>query len=161
MPSNTPAPANSADRLDSWKEIASYLRRDVRTVQRWEKKEGLPVHRHQHEKLGTVYAFQSEIDAWWNSADHKPLREEVNATTSRIEGYDEEIEEEIFFDGARGMADWLRVHRRQFLVAGIPVLVVALSVLLFRPASEFGSRARFRQTSPGTRLMLQPLENYS
>ncbi|HSB13124.1 MAG TPA: DPP IV N-terminal domain-containing protein [Bryobacteraceae bacterium] len=54
-------------RLDSWKEIAAYLGRDVRTVQRWEKEEGLPVHRHTHKKLGTVYGFQSEIDAWWES----------------------------------------------------------------------------------------------
>src|SRR5882672_9394413 len=28
--------------LDSWKEIAAYLEREVRTVQRWEKKEGPP-----------------------------------------------------------------------------------------------------------------------
>ena len=53
-----------AERLDSWKEIASYLKRDVRTVQRWEKTEKLPVRRHLHEKQGTVYAFKSEIDAW-------------------------------------------------------------------------------------------------
>src|SRR5262245_1082099 len=53
--------SNPAERLDSWKEIAAYLRRDVRTVQRWEKKEGLPVYRHQHEKLGSVYAFQTEL----------------------------------------------------------------------------------------------------
>ncbi len=54
-------------RLDSWKEIAAYLRRGARTVQRWESEEGLPVHRLQHEKLGSVYAFQSELDAWWES----------------------------------------------------------------------------------------------
>jgi tetratricopeptide (TPR) repeat protein len=53
-----------SDRLDSWKEIASYLRREVRTVQLWEKKEGLPVHRHFHQQLGSVYAFRSEIDKW-------------------------------------------------------------------------------------------------
>jgi tetratricopeptide (TPR) repeat protein len=51
-------------RLDSWKEIADYLRRDVSTVRRWEKREGLPVHRHVHDKLGSVYAFSSEIDEW-------------------------------------------------------------------------------------------------
>ena len=56
-----------ADRLGSWKEIAAYLRRDVSTVQRWEKREGMPVHRHLHGKLGSVYAFRSEIDAWWES----------------------------------------------------------------------------------------------
>jgi TolB-like protein/Flp pilus assembly protein TadD len=53
------------DLLDSWKEIAAYLNREIRTVQRWEKKEGLPVHRQQHEKLGSVYGYKSEIDEWW------------------------------------------------------------------------------------------------
>jgi Tol biopolymer transport system component len=52
------------DRLESWKEIAGYLRRDVTTVQRWEKREGMPVHRHQHDRLGSIYAFRSELDAW-------------------------------------------------------------------------------------------------
>jgi TolB-like protein/Tfp pilus assembly protein PilF len=55
------------DRLDSWKEIATYLRRDVRTVQRWEKKEALPVYRHQHDKLGSVYAFRAELTEWFNT----------------------------------------------------------------------------------------------
>ena len=67
MTSNSPATQNSADRLDSWKEIASYLRRDVRTVQRWEKKEGLPVYRHQHDKLGSVYAYKPELTAWFTT----------------------------------------------------------------------------------------------
>jgi TolB-like protein/Tfp pilus assembly protein PilF len=57
--------------LDSWKEIAVYLDRDVRTVQRWEKKEGLPVHRQIHEKIGTVYGYKSEIDAWWRERSAK------------------------------------------------------------------------------------------
>jgi Tol biopolymer transport system component len=52
-------------RLDSWKKIASYLRRDVSTVQRWERREGLPVHRHLHDKQGSVFAFRTEVDAWW------------------------------------------------------------------------------------------------
>jgi eukaryotic-like serine/threonine-protein kinase len=51
-------------RLDAWKEIAAYLRRDVTTVRRWEKREGLPVHRHVHDKLGSVYAYTDEIDEW-------------------------------------------------------------------------------------------------
>src|SRR6202040_4343146 len=52
------------DRLDSWKEIASYLKRDVTTVQRWEKREGMPVHRHLHDRMGSVYAFRAELEAW-------------------------------------------------------------------------------------------------
>ena len=55
------------DRLDSWKEIAAYLKRDVTTVQRWEKRERMPVHRHLHDKLGTVYAFRADLDAWARS----------------------------------------------------------------------------------------------
>src|SRR3954452_16229679 len=58
---------NPADLLDSWKEIASYLRRDVRTVQRWEKKEGLPVYRHLHDKLGSIYAYRNELTQWFNA----------------------------------------------------------------------------------------------
>ena len=55
------------DRLDSWKAIAAYLGRGVRTVQRWERDEGLPVHRLAHEKRGSVYARRREVDAWWES----------------------------------------------------------------------------------------------
>jgi uncharacterized protein len=57
-------PAVSGERVDSWKEIAAYLKRDVATVRRWEKREGLPVHRHLHQKLGSVYAYTSELDTW-------------------------------------------------------------------------------------------------
>lgn len=56
----------STDRLDSWKEIAAYLKRDERTVRRWEKSEGLPVHRHTHTRQASVYAFKSELDIWWD-----------------------------------------------------------------------------------------------
>jgi len=52
------------DRLDSWKEIAAYLKKDVTTVQRWERREGMPVHRHVHDKMGSVYAFRSELEGW-------------------------------------------------------------------------------------------------
>lgn len=51
--------------LESWKAIASHLKRDVRTVKRWERREGLPVRRHLHLARATVYAYPSELDAWW------------------------------------------------------------------------------------------------
>src|ERR1700738_4682685 len=64
----TPSPKAGADaqgrRLESWKEIAAYLGRDVTTARRWERREGLPVHRLLHTKLGSVYAYTTELDAW-------------------------------------------------------------------------------------------------
>jgi len=50
--------------LESWKEIAAYLQRDAKTASRWEKEEGLPVHRHSHKSRSSVYAYPKEIDAW-------------------------------------------------------------------------------------------------
>ncbi|MBM3814677.1 MAG: hypothetical protein FJW20_23880 [Acidimicrobiia bacterium] len=61
------------DLLESWKQIAGYLRRDVRTVQRWERLEGLPIHRHLHSKISSVHAFKSEIDAWCLQRGSRPL----------------------------------------------------------------------------------------
>jgi len=51
--------------LESWKEIAAHLKRDTTTVRRWEKSQGLPVHRHLHESRSSVFAYPSELDAWW------------------------------------------------------------------------------------------------
>jgi Tol biopolymer transport system component len=67
-----------ADRLDSWKRIAAYLKRDVSTVQRWERREGMPVHRHLHDKQGSVFAFRSELDAWWRSRQSRGAADETD-----------------------------------------------------------------------------------
>jgi tetratricopeptide (TPR) repeat protein len=66
------APPNRV-RFDSWKEIASYLHTSVRTTQRWEKTEGLPVRRHEHARQDTVYGYQDEIDSWRIGRDRKAL----------------------------------------------------------------------------------------
>jgi hypothetical protein len=60
-----PEAKDGQDRLDSWKAIAEYLRRDLATVRRWEKELGLPVRRVPGARRGhSVYAYTSEIDAW-------------------------------------------------------------------------------------------------
>ena len=70
------------DRLDSWKEIAVYLNRSVRTLYRWEKDEGLPVHRHQHKELGSVFVYKSELDAWVSARSPDPDFREQNDQTA-------------------------------------------------------------------------------
>ena len=52
------------DRLNSWKEIACFLGRTVRTVQRWERTQGLPVRRHVHQAGSTVYASSGDLERW-------------------------------------------------------------------------------------------------
>jgi Tol biopolymer transport system component len=54
-----------SERLESWKEIAAYLKKGVRTVQRWERTDGLPVRRLGHDRTGIVFAYKAELDAWW------------------------------------------------------------------------------------------------
>src|SRR5689334_8269531 len=79
----TTGPSIGADargrRLESWKEIAVYLGRDVTTVRRWEKREGLPVCRLLHSRLGSVYAYTGEIDAWRDKRAPVPSSEAVEA----------------------------------------------------------------------------------
>jgi len=62
----------SDKKLVSWKEIAVHLGCEIRTVQRWEKTEGLPVKRHEHLKKSTVYAYASELDEWFKTRQPKP-----------------------------------------------------------------------------------------
>lgn len=71
MTNTAPDPTHhsASRRLDSWKEIAAYLGRDVRTVQRWERTDDLPVRRLQHAKLASVYAYTNELEAWRESRE--------------------------------------------------------------------------------------------
>jgi hypothetical protein len=61
----------TAARLDSWKNIAYYLSRSVRTVQRWEMLEAMPVYRHRPDTGGPVYEYKQEVDAWRSSRSQK------------------------------------------------------------------------------------------
>ncbi|MBL8212067.1 MAG: hypothetical protein JNK87_15225 [Bryobacterales bacterium] len=71
-PKPVPLQDRASGTLTSWKDIASFLRTSVRTVQRWEQTEHLPVHRHKHASGGTVYAKVSELDAWLAARSKPP-----------------------------------------------------------------------------------------
>lgn len=117
---DSPETGSSPDRLDSWKDIAAYLKRDVSTVQRWEKREGMPVHRHLHDKLGSVYAYRAELDAWARSrrpraADEPRTDAEPSAERPAVPS------------------------RRRLWLAGIALVVIAVA------AGVFLSRSRAAQ----------------
>ena len=63
------------DVLNGWKEIAAYLGRDPRTVERWEKSRSLPVRRLPGSGRATVYALVSELDAWLATPIRDPERQ--------------------------------------------------------------------------------------
>lgn len=82
---------NEVHILNSWKEIANYLGRGVRTVQRWERDLRLPVHRPKGKDRSAVLAFPEELNAWLQQtpvrsaemyADPQPVRGKATAAVS-------------------------------------------------------------------------------
>jgi len=133
------------DRLDSWKEIASYLSRDVTTVQRWEKREGMPVHRHQHDRMGSVYAFSSELDVW------------VQSRRLRLEEEEKERRAETRLDVDGDHAP-RRIPRagRWLVLGGVVVLaLLALTYVMIRSHAGGATQPKIKS------LAVLPLKNLS
>src|SRR5258705_513992 len=136
-------PDSRSRRLEAWKQIASYLGRDVTPARGWETREGLPVHRPHHSKLGSVYAYTWELDTWRNERVSGALppasdSDSVPATT------------------------WLAGRSIKAIVLG--GLTIGLLVIL---AAGFAWFVRARTTSTASRsariraLAVLPLENFS
>ena len=77
---NTAAVAASIEILNSWKEIASYLNRGVRTVQRWEAELGMPVRRPRGKGRSAVIAIRSELECWIKSCPTETDEEATQGT---------------------------------------------------------------------------------
>lgn len=72
----------SIPRLNSWKEIAAFFGRDERTVRRWEKERGLPVHRVPGGGRSTVFAYVDELKEWLKGRSEELEAVETGATAS-------------------------------------------------------------------------------
>ena len=145
FPGTSPSERPPEDRLDSWKEIAAYLSRDVTTVQRWEKREAMPVHRHQHDRIGSVYAFSSELDAW------------VQSRRLRLEEEEKEATAETPVDAKGDHASGRTSRTARWLVLG-GVVVLALLALTFLMTRS----PRTAATQPKiTSLAVLPFKNLS
>jgi TolB-like protein/Tfp pilus assembly protein PilF len=140
-----PSQRSSGEQLDSWKEIAVYLGRDVTTAQRWEKREGMPIHRHLHDKRGSVYALSAELDAWLRSR-RAVLEDEEREPEAEAPGVTEDD---------RGRAAATRAGR--WLALAAIALVGLLAVAYVMSRGRTGNAARPRITS----LAVLPLKNLS
>jgi tetratricopeptide (TPR) repeat protein len=103
-------------RLDSWKEIGAFFDRDERTVKRWEKERGLPVHRYPGVK-GRVYAYAEELSQW------------LRASTDAVQPPAPEVESSEPVVTPQSLAA-PRFPLRMAVVAGIAVAVCSAAVLL-------------------------------
>jgi predicted DNA-binding transcriptional regulator AlpA len=59
--------------LNTWKEIAQYVGRSARTIQRWERDLGFPVHRPHGRSRSAILAIPAEIDAWVKNTPHSTI----------------------------------------------------------------------------------------
>ena len=117
---NDSSASHSEDLLDSWKDIAAYLKRDITTVQRWERRENMPVHRHVHDKRGSVYALRSELDLWLESRRHR--LKEADRRMARLWGI--EVRGVLFADHALVSGPRLvRMERQVFTDTGAGIRV--------------------------------------
>ena len=145
FPVAPPAGRVPEERLESWKEIAAHLNRDVTTVQRWEKREGMPVHRHVHDKRGSVYALTPELDDWMQSRrlQFKEEEEQPQAAPAVATHSDH--------------PPTVKVRARYWLVlAGLAVLaLLAIPYFMSRGRADRGAQPKI------TSLAVLPLKNLS
>jgi Tol biopolymer transport system component len=141
------------ERLDSWKEIASYLKRDIRTVQRWEKQEALPVHRHLHDERGTAYAYSGEIDQW---LQNRSRRDNEPAPVG-----DAELSEPLATSTRPSVAKWSRLPVAVAILAAVVAGAIGIWALsrsrpdptpLSSLSVVFGPSERIREWGPDTAL---------
>lgn len=66
------SPVLAGRRLDGWKAIAGYFKRDRSTVMRWARERDLPVRRVPGPKQGSVFAYEIELAAWTLQHDDLP-----------------------------------------------------------------------------------------
>jgi tetratricopeptide (TPR) repeat protein len=85
-----PEDPKPGSRLDSWKEIATYLRRGERTVKRWETDRGLPIHRVPGGGRGSVYAYTAELAEWLKSRASTEREQEEGLIQEQVEDAESE-----------------------------------------------------------------------
>jgi len=163
-----PDPPTDEPRLESWGEIAAYLRREIRTVQRWERYQGLPVRRLLIGKLGSVYAYRSELDKWYRERQpHADNGEEdvARSATGEIAAEvtvrtDEEQEE------AKNEASRSELPRPRPRITRLHITVTLLSLLVVATVTggvylSRSTHSPLRSASGKIRLVVLPFANLS
>src|SRR5215470_3218841 len=91
----------SSEVLNSWKEIASYMNRGVRTVQRWEAELNLPVRRPHGRGRSAVVAIRSELDLWLKACPIEHNSDPKTEAQLRVGGRVRALNTELLLEGRR------------------------------------------------------------
>jgi TolB-like protein/Flp pilus assembly protein TadD len=146
------------DRLDSWKEIAAYLKKDVRTVQRWEKNLRLPVRRLAQGKQGTVFAYQADLDAWWQESQSK-----VDIEIKSGEGVESSGSSAVILASADRTEQTTGENGRFGGLPRIALTIVLVTAAAAAPITIFWPQIRNRiwPAPPKITLAIRPFKNMS
>jgi CheY-like chemotaxis protein len=103
--------------LNSWKEIAQYLGRGVRTVQRWERDFRLPIHRPKGQNRSATLALSSELDEWLREA---PVRSRPDGHTGNGSGQSSQEDKCADLSVVRAGRSLAKIeHRRRHLILSV------------------------------------------
>jgi len=123
----------SREVISSWKSIAEFLKREVRTAQRWEQTRGLPVHRTPGDPRAVVYAFRDELEEWLRSSTRTDGAEQLS------------VFREIFMHAPEAM--WLLDDERRYREvndAGCQLLGTTRDHLLGKQIDDFAGEPERR-----------------
>lgn len=143
------------EKLLSWKEIASFLDKDVRTVRRWEQERGLPVHRIPGGKGASVFAYNDELEDWLRRDSQQETSPPASSVASLPDsipqtGQSQEVPLPIESGG------WPKARQvRLTLAFGIAALALGAVILATR-----GKRGKTQLHNP-VRLAVLPFANLS
>jgi TolB-like protein/Flp pilus assembly protein TadD len=163
-----PDPPTDEPRLESWGEIAAYLRREIRTVQRWERYQGLPVRRLLIGKLGSVYAYRSELDKWYRERQPQPENGEEDtekAGNGEVAAH-VTVSTEVDKQKSQGQVDGSDLPPPRPRITRLHITITLLTLLIVAavtPAVYFFRREHspVRSASGKIRLVVLPFANLS
>jgi len=163
-----PDPPTDEPRLESWGEIAAYLRREIRTVQRWERYQGLPVRRLLIGKLGSVYAYRSELDKWYRERQPQPENGEEDtekAGNGEVVAH-VTVSTEVDKQKSQGQVDGSDLPPPRPRITRLHITITLLTLLIVAavtPAVYFFRREHspVRSASGKIRLVVLPFANLS
>jgi len=163
-----PDPPTDEPRLESWGEIAAYLRREIRTVQRWERYQGLPIRRLQIGKLGSVYAFRSELDKWYRerqppaeNGDEDAEKSANGEVAAHVAVSTEREEEKSNGQTSGGQAPPLRPRITRLHITITLLALIVLAVIIPSTYFVLGGHFTARSTTGKIRLVVLPFANLS